>query len=84
MLVSRESHLLWLVRYLALNPVRGGAVRNPSDWPWSSYAATIGKATGPEFLAADEIRGLFATDQVNAARRIRAFVEGIRSLRSTA
>lgn len=48
--VQRESHLLELLRYIALNPVRAGLVREPGEWPWSSYRATIGSAPRPEWL----------------------------------
>jgi putative transposase len=31
------SHLLTVMRYGDLNPVRAGLVRSPKDWQWSSY-----------------------------------------------
>jgi hypothetical protein len=37
-LVERESHLLELVRYVVLNPVRAGMVGAPAQYQWSSYA----------------------------------------------
>src|SRR5207247_381934 len=41
-LVERESYLLELCRYLVLNPVRAGIVRQPERYRWSSYRATAG------------------------------------------
>ena len=35
-LVERESYLLEVSRYVVLNPVRAGIVRDVADWPWSS------------------------------------------------
>ncbi|MEF8793266.1 MAG: transposase [Thiohalorhabdus sp.] len=35
-LVDGDSYLLELARYVVLNPVRAGMVRNPGDWPWSN------------------------------------------------
>ena len=35
--VEAESYLLTCQRYIELNPVRAGMVRDPSGYPWSSY-----------------------------------------------
>lgn len=37
-LIDSEAYLLECMRYIELNPVRGGLVRQPGDYPWSSYA----------------------------------------------
>ena len=52
-LVEREGHLLELLRYLVLNPVRCGIVRFASDYRWSNYRATAGLAPPPAWLAVD-------------------------------
>jgi REP element-mobilizing transposase RayT len=54
-LIERDSHVLEVIRYIALNPVRAGLVRFPENWRWSSYAATIGAAPAPAFLAVNEV-----------------------------
>ena len=36
-LLDSESYLLTCSRYIELNPVRAGMVKNPTDYPWSSY-----------------------------------------------
>ena len=36
-LVHSERYLLCCYRYIELNPVRAGLVRDPADFPWSSY-----------------------------------------------
>ena len=38
-LVQAETHLLACLRYIELNPVRAGMVRDPSQYRWSSYRA---------------------------------------------
>ncbi len=48
--VQRESHLLELLRYTALNPVRAGLVKAPEDWTWGSYRATAGLERRPAWL----------------------------------
>lgn len=52
-LVEREGHLLELLRYLVLNPVRCGIARFASDYRWSNYCATAGLAPRPSWLAID-------------------------------
>ena len=41
-LVQKDSYLLELARYIALNPVRAQMVRNAREWPWSSYRGING------------------------------------------
>ncbi len=49
-LVEREPHLLELVRYVVLNPVRAGLVARAGDWPWSNYRSTAGLRPPPSWL----------------------------------
>ena len=49
-LVEKESHLLELIRYLVLNPVRAGRVDTAGDRAWSSYRATAGLAPPAAWL----------------------------------
>ena len=73
-LVEKESHLLELARYIALNPVRAKMVRSARDWPWSSYRATAGLAVTPEFLPVDWILSQFALNRAKAVQAYRQFV----------
>jgi hypothetical protein len=41
-LCDKDAYLLALVRYLHLNPVRAGIVRDPAEYPWSSHRAYLG------------------------------------------
>ena len=38
-LIDSDRYLLTCYRYIELNPVRARAVRDPADYPWSSYHA---------------------------------------------
>ena len=38
-LVQEENYFLTCLRYIELNPVRAGMVRNPGEYRWSSYRA---------------------------------------------
>ncbi|MEA2020156.1 MAG: transposase [Patescibacteria group bacterium] len=40
--VADDADLLNLSRYIHLNPCQSGIVRNPEDYPWSSYHIYIG------------------------------------------
>jgi putative transposase len=72
--VEGDWHLLELSRYLALNPVRAGLCRHPSDWIWSSYAAVAGQARPPKFLAVRHVLQLFGHDSRSARLRFQEFV----------
>jgi putative transposase len=77
-LIRREAHLIELIRYLALNPTRAGAIHDPARWPWGSYGATLDLAPKPAFLSVDEVLGYFASDPILARRRLREFVDEVR------
>jgi REP element-mobilizing transposase RayT len=40
-LCDKDAYLLELVRYLHLNPVRSGLVKDPARWRWSSHRAYL-------------------------------------------
>lgn len=50
LLIEDGSYFLNAIRYVALNPVVAQKVPDPTDWPWSSYRASIGRETAPAFL----------------------------------
>ena len=73
-LVERETHLLELVRYVVLNPVRAKLVRTPQEWPWSSFRATAGLDQAPAWLETAWTVERFGPRRAEAARRFREFV----------
>lgn len=60
-LVEDDEYFLELARYLPLNPVRAGLCRSPDDWPWSSYAPTVGLQPAPSFLDSRKCLGLLGS-----------------------
>jgi len=77
-LVEKESHLLELCRYVILNPVRAKRVKHPGQWRWSSYRATAGVATVPDYLTVDWLLGQFGRRLHDAQKKYREYVgEGI-------
>jgi putative transposase len=73
-LVEKESYLLELTRYLALNPVRAGRVERPEEHAWSSYRARAGLERGPGWLTTGPVFASFAPDPEGQQREYRRFV----------
>jgi putative transposase len=75
-LVEEDSYLLELVRYLHLNPLRAGVVRDIAAlqrYPWSGHSAILGRIDRP-WQASTEVLAQFGTGQPAARRRYRDFV----------
>jgi putative transposase len=52
--VDKDSHFLELSRYLHLNPVRAGIVKDPVEYVWSSYHGYFGKKD--KYLDCDQVK----------------------------
>ena len=72
-LVDKENYLLELSRYMVLNPVRAGIVKDPKDYKWSSYQATAGDTDIPG-LFADWVLSQFNKERRKACIQYQAFV----------
>jgi REP element-mobilizing transposase RayT len=57
-----EAHFLEVVRYIVLNPVRAGLCRDPGEWRWSSYGATVGTKPCAPLLDLGWMRGLISPE----------------------
>jgi len=66
-LVDADTHLLRLVRYIHLNPLRAGLVADPADYPWSGHRAYLGLASIP-WLTTDFTLRLLGTNRSSARR----------------
>jgi REP-associated tyrosine transposase len=73
-LVDSEAYLLELSRYVVLNPVRAGMVKESADWAWSSYRASLGLEPAPVWLAVDGLLTQFAKHRGIARQRYAQFV----------
>jgi putative transposase len=73
--IDSDAYRLLVARYVFRNPVEAGIVEAPAEWPWSSYAATVGLAEPPEFLAPGWVLEQFGDDVSVAQRRLCDFVE---------
>ena len=65
-IVDKNRYLLDLARYVVLNPVRAGMVRDIAKWPWSSYHAMIGTEPHPDWLQTDWILKQFSAQRSRA------------------
>lgn len=72
--VDKESYLLELSRYVVLNPVRAQMVRFVGEWHWSSYRATVGQVTTPQWLEVDWLLAMFGSRKKEAVVGFKRFV----------
>jgi hypothetical protein len=72
-LVDGDSYLLALVRYIHLNPVRAGMVKDPEEYPWSGHRAYLGKESLP-WLTTDRMLEQFGKSLAKARAGYRTFV----------
>lgn len=73
-LVESDVHFLELFRYILLNPVRAGLCNHAAQWRWSSYAAFIGRAAAPAFLAVERALAYFGPTPDRARIAFERFV----------
>jgi hypothetical protein len=74
--VDADPYLLQLIRYIHLNPLRAGLVRDAADYRWSGHRAYLGYA-GPAWLSTDLGFRLLGGDLLRAAAAYRVFVTPI-------
>jgi REP element-mobilizing transposase RayT len=75
-LCEEEHYLLALVRYIHLNPVRAGIIKDLKfldAYPWSGHKAMVGKAEHP-WVDTEYVLGHFAQTKAQAIKAYRSFV----------
>ena len=72
-LVQADTHLLELVRYIHLNPVRAGIVSRPTAYRWSSHRTFL-SAKGPAWLTMDRVLSVFGPTVGEARRQYGRFM----------
>jgi putative transposase len=73
-LIQKDSHLLEACRYVVLNPVRARLVKEPGQWRWSSYSATVGREKPPVCLTTSWVLRQFSSKKGRAEKEYRQFV----------
>jgi putative transposase len=75
LLCKKDSHVVELMRYIHLNPVRAGLVASPDAWRWSGYREMCGKAPNG-LLNLKFPLAYFGADKSVAMESYRDFVSG--------
>ena len=84
-LIDADSYLLELSRYIHLNPVRVGSVKDRpikevvaflENYEWSSYRNYIGKVPQERFVHTGTILGMISANTIEASKEYRRFVLG--------
>lgn len=66
-LCDKDKYFLELSAYIHLNPVRGGLVKDPLEFPWSSYRVYMGSKK--DDLVDEEFLLRIFDDRINQARK---------------
>jgi REP element-mobilizing transposase RayT len=72
-LCDKETYLLELTRYLHLNPVRAGMVRDPEEYPWTGHMGYLRKVK-ENLIDADLVLSQFSRKRSLARKQYREFV----------
>ena len=75
LIIDKETYFAEVLRYVVLNPVRAGLVARPENYRWSSYRATVGQESAPDWLDTAAVHDLFADDVSTAQVQYRDFVD---------
>jgi putative transposase len=73
-LVDRDNYALALSRYIHLNPVRAHLVKEPSQYPWSSYLAYCGREKKWDWLQTDFILDQISSKKKEAGKQYQRYV----------
>lgn len=73
-LVEDDRQLITVLRYVAWNPVDAGIVTSANEWPWSSYAETMGGPSQTPSLDVDAVLTLLHRNQIRARELLREAV----------
>lgn len=72
-LVDTDRYLLTLLRYIHLNPVRGGLSASTDAYPWSSHHSYSGRRVEP-WLTTDFALSQFSPDHARAVEAYKRFI----------
>jgi hypothetical protein len=59
--VDKDSYLAQVVRYIHLNPVEAGVIREPESYAWSSHRFYLRRNEVPEWLRTQDVMGEFSS-----------------------
>ncbi|MBM4195469.1 MAG: transposase [Gammaproteobacteria bacterium] len=79
-LVDADNYLLELIRYIHLNPVRGGLVADPGEYPWSSHRVYIAASQAP-WVTTEFALALFSAERGRAVSAYQEFLASSEEIR---
>jgi REP element-mobilizing transposase RayT len=68
--IESDIHLFTAMWYVFDNPCKAGLCERFEDWPWSTYAATVGVRPVPSYLSIDWLQTLFPADSLEQSQRL--------------
>lgn len=68
--IEDDIHLFTALWYVFSNPCKAGFCQRFEDWPWSTYAATVGLRPVPSYLSIDWVERLFPADSLSASQQL--------------
>jgi putative transposase len=74
-LVEKDAYCQELSRYIHLNPLRAGMVKDLGRYPWSSYPYYIGLKEKPSWLETGDILGYFGEEGLRTQGKYRGYVQ---------
>ncbi|MBI5746340.1 MAG: transposase [Nitrospirae bacterium] len=75
-LCDKDEYMLTLVKYIHLNPVRAGIIKNADEYEWSSHRCYIEKpGRGNIIIDTDQVLGVFSGREAKARRLYRAYMD---------
>ena len=75
LLVDQDNYSLALIRYIHLNPIRAGVVKDLDEFPWSSHSAYMGKKR-LGWLKTDWGLSFFSSEVLKARKLYEEYIRG--------
>jgi REP element-mobilizing transposase RayT len=69
-MIDDDIHLFTAIWYVFFNPCKAGYCTRCQDWPWSTYAVTVGLKTAPSYLSLSWVETLFPAESLQISQRL--------------
>jgi REP element-mobilizing transposase RayT len=73
--ISSDASLLRAYKYVVMNPVEAGLCSHPAEWPWSSYAGSVGLREPDSFVDITSVLDALDVPPDRAIAELRRFIE---------
>ena len=68
--IENDIHLFTMIWYVLANPCEARLVQRFEEWPWSTYAATVGLKPAPHYLSLSWLQTLFPAESLEASQQM--------------